>query len=154
MYFRVNLKMKKPTPCCCFTWIVFIELNFMVAFLLLKKTKDDLFPGKVGDGGFLKMGGNPSNGGWFGSGGVVMVVPSDEDTCHQNSKPSTLPFLLSSANYHYFHSLMKAPDNPPPPKQFQQQYPNNKSRLLASSWAQTWLITVRFRYYLTEALFI
>ena len=28
MYFRVNLKMKKPTLCCCFTWIVFIELNF------------------------------------------------------------------------------------------------------------------------------
>ena len=45
-----------------------------------------------------------------------MAVASDEDTCHQNSKPSTLPFLLSSANYHYFHSLMKAPDNPPPPK--------------------------------------
>ena len=37
MYFRVNLKMKKPTICCCFTWIVFIEHNFTVAFLLIKK---------------------------------------------------------------------------------------------------------------------
>ena len=26
MYFRVNLKMKKPTLCCRFTWIVFVEL--------------------------------------------------------------------------------------------------------------------------------
>ena len=29
--------MKKPTLCCCFTWIVFIELNFTVAFLLIRK---------------------------------------------------------------------------------------------------------------------
>ena len=36
MYFIVNLKMKKPTLCCCFTWIAFIELNFMVAFLVAK----------------------------------------------------------------------------------------------------------------------
>ena len=35
MYFRVNLKMKKPTLCRCFTWIVFIELNFTVTFLLI-----------------------------------------------------------------------------------------------------------------------
>ena len=28
---------KKPTLCCCFTWIVFIELNFTVAFLLIRK---------------------------------------------------------------------------------------------------------------------
>ena len=34
MYFRVNLKMKKPTLFPCFTWIVFFELNFIVAFLL------------------------------------------------------------------------------------------------------------------------
>ena len=45
MYFRVNLKMEKPTLCCCFTWIVFIELNFTVVFLLLR---DDRFTGKVG----------------------------------------------------------------------------------------------------------
>ena len=38
MYFRVNLRMKKPT---CFTWIVFIEFNFTVAFLLIEKTWDD-----------------------------------------------------------------------------------------------------------------
>ena len=37
MYFRVNFKMKKPA-CCCFTWIVFIEPNFTVAFLLIRKT--------------------------------------------------------------------------------------------------------------------
>ena len=37
MYFRVNLKMKKPVL-CCFTWIVFIKLDFTVAFLLIRKT--------------------------------------------------------------------------------------------------------------------
>ena len=64
MYLRVNLKMKKPTLCCCFTWIVFIELNFTVAFLLIRKTWDDRFTGKVGGWGILKNGGgDPSNGG-------------------------------------------------------------------------------------------
>ena len=33
MYFKVNLKMKKPALCCCFAWRRFIELNnFAVAF--------------------------------------------------------------------------------------------------------------------------
>ena len=39
--------MKKPT-CYCFTWmalIAFIELNFTVAFLLLRKTWDGRFVG-------------------------------------------------------------------------------------------------------------
>ena len=49
MYFRVNLKMKKPT--LLFYMIVFIELNFAVTFLLIRKTWDDQFT-KVGDGGF------------------------------------------------------------------------------------------------------
>ena len=55
MYFRVNLKMKKPTICCCFTLIVFIEL---------RKSWDDRFAGKVegGVGDFKKLG-DPSNGG-------------------------------------------------------------------------------------------
>ena len=48
MYFRVNLKMKKPTLCYCFTWIVFIELNFTVEFLLIRKNWDDQFASKVG----------------------------------------------------------------------------------------------------------
>ena len=54
MYFRVNLNMKNPTSCCCFTWIVFIELNFKVAFLLIRKTWNGRLTGKVGgeDGGF------------------------------------------------------------------------------------------------------
>ena len=58
MYFRVNLKMKNPTLCCCFTWTVFIELNFTVAFLSIRKTWDDGFAGEVGrgDGGFSEMG--------------------------------------------------------------------------------------------------
>ena len=62
MYFRVNLKMKKPI-CCCFAWMKFIELNFPVAFLSIRKTWDDQFPGKVGgweilrNGGILVMGG-------------------------------------------------------------------------------------------------
>ena len=46
MHFRVNLKMKKQT-CCCFTWIVFIKLNFTVAFLLIKKTWDGRFIGNI-----------------------------------------------------------------------------------------------------------
>ena len=52
MNFRVNLKMKKQTLWCCFTWIVFIELNFTIAFLLLRKTWNDGLAVKVGDGGF------------------------------------------------------------------------------------------------------
>ena len=56
MYFRVNLKMKKPTLCCCFTWIVFIELNFTVAFMLIRKTWDG-----EGMACFQKWG-DPSNG--------------------------------------------------------------------------------------------
>ena len=63
IYFRVNLKMKKPTLCCCFTWIVFIELNFTVAFLLIKKTLDGGFAGKVRGWGILRNGGDPRNGG-------------------------------------------------------------------------------------------
>ena len=53
-YFRLNLKTKKPTLCYCFTWIVFIELNFRVVFLLIRKTWDDGFASKMkeGDGGF------------------------------------------------------------------------------------------------------
>ena len=62
MYFRVNLKMEKPMFCCCFTWIVFIELNFTVEFPLIRKTWDDQFTGKVGGCGILRNGGDPSNG--------------------------------------------------------------------------------------------
>ena len=58
MYLRVNLKMKKPTLCCCFTWI-FIELNFTAAFLLIRKTWDDGFAGEVGMGEFKKWRGDP-----------------------------------------------------------------------------------------------
>ena len=50
MYFRVSLKMKKTTLCDCFTWIVFVELNFTVAFLLIRKTWEDL----LGMGDFKK----------------------------------------------------------------------------------------------------
>ena len=62
MYFRVYLKMKKPTLCCCFSWIVFIELNFTVAFLLIRKTWDDGFVVEVGGWGILRNRGDPSNG--------------------------------------------------------------------------------------------
>ena len=47
MYFRVNLKIKKPTLYCCFAWIVFIELNFTVAFLLIRETWVDRFSGEA-----------------------------------------------------------------------------------------------------------
>ena len=57
MYFRVNLKIKKPTLCCCFTWIVFIEHNFTVAFFLIGKTWEDRFAGKVWRWGILRNGG-------------------------------------------------------------------------------------------------
>ena len=56
MYFRVNLKMKKPKLCCCFTWTVFIELNCTVTFLLIRKTWDDqLVWGIFRNGGILLM---------------------------------------------------------------------------------------------------
>ena len=55
MYVTVNLKMKKPT--CCFTWVRFIELNFTVSFLFIRKTWDDWFAGKVGGWGILRHGG-------------------------------------------------------------------------------------------------
>ena len=48
--------MKKATL-CCFTWIVFIEIHFTVAFLLIRKTWDDRFAGKVGGWGILRNGG-------------------------------------------------------------------------------------------------
>ena len=49
MYFRVNLKRINPTLCCCFTWIVFIELNFTV------EMAD--FPLRWGNWGILRNGG-------------------------------------------------------------------------------------------------
>ena len=74
MYFIVNLKMEKPMLCCCFIWIVFIELNFTVAFLLIRKTWDDQFTGKVGGWGIWRNGvGDPideGGGGNFWNGGV------------------------------------------------------------------------------------
>ena len=70
MYFRVNLKWKSQWKCCCFTWIVFTELNFTVAILLIRKTWGDQFSGKVGGvggggGGMedFKKWGDPSSGG-------------------------------------------------------------------------------------------
>ena len=46
MYFRKNLKMKKPTY--CFTWIVFIELiNVLIS---IRKTWNSEFVGNVGSG--------------------------------------------------------------------------------------------------------
>ena len=57
-----------------FSWIVFIELNFTVAFLLIRKSWDDGFAGKVGGWGILRNGGCPSNGGRgnnFEIGGVI-----------------------------------------------------------------------------------
>ena len=57
MYFRVNLKMKKPMLCCCFTWIVFIVIS--VTFLLIRKIWDDRFAANVGGWGILRNGGGP-----------------------------------------------------------------------------------------------
>ena len=74
MYFRVNLKMEKPMLCFCFTWIVFIELNFTVAFLLIRKTWDDQFTSKVGDVGILRNGGRMILK-WGGGGGGGVDTP-------------------------------------------------------------------------------
>ena len=57
---RVNLKMKKATLCCCCMWIVFIEINFTVAFLLIGKTWDDRFAGKVWGWRILRNGAGES----------------------------------------------------------------------------------------------
>ena len=57
--------MKWPTICCCFTWIVFIEFDFTVPILLIRKTWDGQLTSKVaGDGKFSEFRGgwDPSNG--------------------------------------------------------------------------------------------
>ena len=64
MYFRVNLKAKKPMLCCV-TWIVFIELNFTVAFLFKRKTWGDRFACKGEEWGILR------HGGWFWNGELI-----------------------------------------------------------------------------------
>ena len=48
------MKMKKLILCCCFTWIVFIKLNFTVTFLLIKTNWDDRSAGKVRGWGIFK----------------------------------------------------------------------------------------------------
>ena len=79
MYFRVNLKMKKPTLCCCFTWIVFIELNFTVAFLLIRKTWDHEFASKVGERRILRNGGDDFEmGGVDTFYGLCVIMPSEK----------------------------------------------------------------------------
>ena len=65
MHFRVNLKMKKPTLFYCFKWIVFIELNFTIASLLIRKTWDDWFAGIMGKWRILINGGILVMGGWY-----------------------------------------------------------------------------------------
>ena len=69
MYFRVNLKMKKPTLFCCFTDS---KLNFTAAFRLIGKTwklgMTDLQV-KVGEWGILRNGGILVIG---GGGGVIL----------------------------------------------------------------------------------
>ena len=52
--------MEKPTLFYYFTRIVFIELHFTVAFLLIRKTWNDRFAGKVGGGEILRNGGGGS----------------------------------------------------------------------------------------------
>ena len=65
--------MKKPRLFCYFTWIIFIELNVTVAFLLIKKTWNDRFVGKVGGMWYFKIwrGGRILvMGRWGGGGGI------------------------------------------------------------------------------------
>ena len=58
------MKIKKPTLCCCFTWIVFIELTFTVAFLLIRKLGMIDLPVRWGGGWLIfrnEREGDPSN---------------------------------------------------------------------------------------------
>ena len=48
--------MKKSTLCCYFTKIIFIELSFTVALLLIRKIWDGQFDGKVGGRRILRNG--------------------------------------------------------------------------------------------------
>ena len=63
IYFRVNLKIEKPTLCCYFTWIVFIKLDFTVVFMLIRRTYQ--FVGKE-NVWFWEMGGGGGGGGPWG----------------------------------------------------------------------------------------
>ena len=54
MNFTMNFQMKKPTLCCCFAWIIFTELNFTVAFLVMRKTWEDRFASMMGGWGVLQ----------------------------------------------------------------------------------------------------
>ena len=74
IYFRVNLKMKKATLCYCFTWILFIEVNFTIASLLIRKTWDDWFASKIGGWGILRNGGILVMGYDFEMGGVDTLL--------------------------------------------------------------------------------
>ena len=65
---------------------------------------------------------------------------------HQNGKSSTLPFPLSSAYYHYFHSLLAALTNAPPPKHC---FTNSKG---IRSWPRARIIALLFDS-LTDKLF-
>ena len=77
MSFRVNLKIKKPTLFCCFTWITFVELNFTVAFLFIRKTSDDRFVGKMGEWKFLRNGG-------------ILVMGDDLEWCGVDTSLGTI----------------------------------------------------------------
>ena len=71
MYFRVNLKMKMPPSCCYSIWIASIELNFTVAFLLIRKTWDGSFVGNsVHPSPFLPG----VRGGLLGNGGMTFFM--------------------------------------------------------------------------------
>ena len=48
--------MKKQTLCSCFTWITFIEINFTVLFLLIRKLGRADLPVRWGMGNFKKWG--------------------------------------------------------------------------------------------------
>ena len=84
--------MKKPMLCCCFTWIVFIEINFTVAFLLMRKTCDYQFAGKVGGWGILRNGGGILvTGGmilkwgyWYPSVFCLFTLPPSKNQKNQN----------------------------------------------------------------------
>ena len=72
--------MEKPMLCFCFTWIVFIELNFTVAFLLIRKTRDGQFTGKVRGWGILR------NEGGGGGGGDIPLQISLYRLCNLNQR--------------------------------------------------------------------
>ena len=68
--------LQTPTQgkCYYFTWIIFVELNFKFAFLLIRKAWSGRFVNKVWGMGNFKKWLDPSNGGMVLKWGVLIPL--------------------------------------------------------------------------------